>query len=135
MVIKGHSASTMVAWWRKAVLANCDNTCAVCRNKWPSDQLEAHHLVSRHNRILRYDWRNGVAVCRGPCHTLADTRSGTASILKVWPHAKYLTETVEQYRTYKEYLKFLLISERAHTRGQLTALKIIAKGERNEKGF
>lgn len=127
--IKGHATSTMQAYWRKAVLENCKYTCAVCGNKWPASELEAHHLVARHYRALRYSWKNGVAVCRGKCHSVADERSGTAAILRDWPHTQYLENMVRDFRTYKEYLNFCGITERVHTTGQLVELKDMAKKE------
>jgi len=49
--------------------------------------LEDHHLVKRKTLLLRYDWRNGIPVCRYVCHNYAETPTGKAKI------AYYLTDT------------------------------------------
>jgi len=128
---KGTSVASLNSWFRRAVLANCNYTCAVCGNKWPASELEAHHLIGRHYRALRYDWRNGVAVCRGACHSIADERSGTAAILRGWPHAQYLEDMVKVYRTYRAYYQAVGVTEKAHTVCQLIELKEIARRAEN----
>ena len=34
-----------------------------------SKSIEAHHIVGRTNRVLRWDLRNGISLCAG-CHKL-----------------------------------------------------------------
>lgn len=118
---------TMQKWWRRAVLAANKNRCAVCGKVRQDSGLECHHLIKRRYRITRHDWRNGVPVCCGECHSYADTTAGTAEILANHPYATGLIDLVRQYRNVKNYLaaRGLFLSEfDAET---LAELKQIAK--------
>ena len=42
--------------------------------------MEHHHLVKRRSLLLRYDWRNGILVCKYVCHAYAETPAGKAKI-------------------------------------------------------
>ena len=51
--------------WSKAVKSKADFKCDVCSKR---EYLNSHHIVGRRNRTLRWDCRNGVALC--PLHHL-----------------------------------------------------------------
>ncbi len=52
------------------MLAHCNYRCGICGG---GGKLEAHHIVHRGQaKILRYDWRNGLAVHSGDCHSAAN---------------------------------------------------------------
>jgi predicted restriction endonuclease len=51
------------ALWRRLVLIRANNKCEICGK---DKNLNAHHIVSRKNLHLRYDLRNGMALC--PSH-------------------------------------------------------------------
>jgi hypothetical protein len=55
---------TLQAYWRKAVLKEWHYHCALCGT---SDNLQCHHIVKRLYKVLRNDWRNGIALCV-KCH-------------------------------------------------------------------
>lgn len=99
---KGLSDATMQRWWRRAVLAYHSNTCAVCGRVRADCDLECHHLIKRRYRILRNDYRNGVPVCKGECHRIADNNSGW--LLAKHPFKDYITRITSTYITVKDYL-------------------------------
>ena len=45
--------------WSLAVRDDWNNRCAVCGNT----KCEAHHLVPRQHEAMRYELRNGIALC------------------------------------------------------------------------
>jgi 5-methylcytosine-specific restriction endonuclease McrA len=51
--------------WRKAIHER-DKVCQMCGNN--SDRLNAHHVIGRRNRNVRWDLDNGIGLCPG-CHT------------------------------------------------------------------
>lgn len=53
------------AAWSRAVKKKAGFKCEVCGTK---QHLNSHHYISRNNRMLRWDLRNGICVCAG-CHT------------------------------------------------------------------
>lgn len=102
---RGHSDKTLFRLWRKAVLIRWDGRCALCGND-NEDELDCHHIVRRHQRILRFDPRNGVPLCKPrvrSCHRKAETIRGWARLekaikarceddleyLEVWEHMRY----------------------------------------------
>lgn len=70
--------------WRKAILYMFGGKCFFCES--PGRVLECHHTVKRRNFLLRYDYRNGIPVCKWAhsgnapfkmsCHQYAETPSG-----------------------------------------------------------
>lgn len=50
-----------------------DWRCELCGDR--RNGLEAHHIEGRRDLWLRWDLRNGVAVCRGGCHDNAKVKS------------------------------------------------------------
>ena len=75
---KGLSDTTLSNLCRKVVFGVYGNRCIICGE---SGLLEWHHIIHRGgHKILRWDWRNGVPVCkpitRRNCHQEADTIKG-----------------------------------------------------------
>ncbi len=67
---RGLSDTTLKTLWRRVVLAHCNYRCGICGGK---GELEAHHIVHKGQaKLLRYDWRNGLAVHHGDCHSAAN---------------------------------------------------------------
>ncbi len=116
---------TMQRWWRRAVLTVHKNKCAVCGRIREPEELECHHLVKRRYRILRHDDRNGVPVCKGKCHSYADTTAGTAEILSKHKWADYLNSVVRDFRTVKDYLVQKGITQKQMDEKSLEELKTL----------
>ena len=51
--------------WREAIKKR-DEFCQLCHEN--SSRLNAHHIIGRRNRNLRWDLNNGILLCPG-CHT------------------------------------------------------------------
>ncbi len=68
--------------WRKIVKTRAENKCECCGIK---RYLNAHHVVGRRNRSLRWNISNGVALCP-KCHTFSSTFSAhqTPTIFSEW---------------------------------------------------
>ena len=87
---RGLSDSHLLNLHRKAVRALFGYKCFFCGG---TNELEVHHLVKRKNFLLRYNWRNGVLVCKYICHAHAETPEGKHQIdLLIEPHRKYLQD-------------------------------------------
>ena len=70
--------------WRTAIYKKFGNRCAKCG----AANVEAHHIVRRNKKVLRWDIKNGIALCPD-CHRWADTLEGRQWIYpKV--HIEYL---------------------------------------------
>jgi len=60
--------------WRAAIFKRDQGKCRCCGKKVKKTleliplRGEAHHLVSRAHKALRYDVRNGILLCHFPCH-------------------------------------------------------------------
>jgi len=67
---KAFSESTLSKYWSRAVLKHWGYRCALCGQ---TDGLECHHIIRKHYRILRHDWRNGMALCHNH-HTQIHTQ-------------------------------------------------------------
>jgi hypothetical protein len=61
---KGRMRDMADRLWSKAVIADWDFHCAVCRSR---TNLNAHHLIPRQHTVYRYDLRNGICLC-AHCH-------------------------------------------------------------------
>ena len=92
----GLSDSTLSALWRKVVLHVHHNTCVVCHG---GGTLQAHHIIHRRYKILRWNWRNGVPVHAGDCHETANLQ-GIYAAPPVW--RDYLME--KSCQIHKQYL-------------------------------
>jgi len=60
------SESYLDALWRKAVYKQFNGRCAICGK----DDVQAHHIVGRRRRVLRWDVANGILLCT-ECHRCA----------------------------------------------------------------
>lgn len=87
-----YSDGYLLKLWRQAVLLDWNYHCAVCGEPGSvpgSGNLECHHIVRRGVRVLRYDRRNGIAVCPD-CHRWLHTLDGREWIAVAHPHYKYI---------------------------------------------
>lgn len=73
--------------WRKIIYKNYGYKCAVCGK---ANQLNAHHIVTRSNKNLRWDVKNGIALCPDH-HTLSAKLSAhkTPNEFREWLNANY----------------------------------------------
>ena len=78
--MRGLSESNLLKLRRQVVLANFNDCCFFCGKHKFNVPLEDHHLIKRKNLLLRYDWRNGIPVCKYNCHSYAETPTGKAKI-------------------------------------------------------
>lgn len=78
---KHPSDSYLNHYWRRAVLAQWGNRCALCGR---GGDLECHHIIKRRYVLLRYDWRNGIPLC-ADCHRLAHSEKGRVAISQAVP--------------------------------------------------
>jgi hypothetical protein len=69
------SDSTLDNLWRKAIRKKYHGRCGLCGEQG----TEAHHVVRRAKKVLRWDIRNGVLLC-ALCHRYADTGQGRRDI-------------------------------------------------------
>ena len=104
---QSYTDSYLLQLWRKAVLAYWGNKCFFCGNP-KVDELECHHIIRRgENRLLRWDFRNSIPVCKYPkrdgeesCHQYAKSLEGIEEIKERHPFWKTL-ETLE-HQTLKD---------------------------------
>lgn len=108
----GFSDSTLSALWRKAVLRVGSNTCVICGGR---GTLQAHHVIHRRYKVLRWNWRNGVPVHAGDCHETAN-QMGIYVAPPVWQD--YLVE--RSRRVHKQYITEHGMSE-SEWRGEVKA--------------
>jgi hypothetical protein len=91
----------LMTLWRHAVLAEHNCRCFMCGMPY-IDILECHHIVRRANRVLRWDWRNGVPLC-STHHKWAHTNQGRRGIEEMLGKAhmdyldKYERVTIKDY--------------------------------------
>ncbi len=70
MTTKGTSDLALMELWRRAVLKHHHYRCVICGG---DGKLECHHIVHRGQaKILRFDWKNGIPVHHGDCHSAAN---------------------------------------------------------------
>lgn len=88
---RGVSDSNLNLLWRKTVLAVHENKCFFCGSDANIVDIECHHYAAkRKNFLLRWDWRNGIPVCKWvhkdnekfkmSCHQYAETWEGRQKI-------------------------------------------------------
>lgn len=67
--------------------------CAVC---WKRENLNAHHIFTRHNKSVRWDLDNGICLCSG-CHVFSDKFSAhlTPVEFTYWLEKQYSREWLE----------------------------------------
>jgi predicted restriction endonuclease len=61
--------------WRKAIRKKFHGRCGLCGEPG----TEAHHVVRRAKKVLRWEIRNGVLLCAS-CHRYADTGQGRRAV-------------------------------------------------------
>lgn len=90
-VANGLSDSNLLTLHRKAVRKIFGYRCFFCNRN--EGVREVHHIVKRKNLLLRYDWRNGILLCKYQCHPFAETPEGKHEIdLYITPHRDHLQE-------------------------------------------
>jgi len=80
--MKPPGEATILRLWREVVLVKFGRHCAFCG----STQLhivDCHHIVRRDNLMLKYDWRNGIPLCRYSCHRFGETKAGREKIAEI----------------------------------------------------
>lgn len=77
--------------WSKVVRLKW--ACEVC---WKTENLNAHHIFSRHNKSVRWDVDNWICLCPG-CHVFSDTFSAhkTPTDFTFWLEKQYSREYLE----------------------------------------
>lgn len=100
---KSVSDSYLNKLWRKAVLAEWGYECPYCGNT-DIDIIEIHHIVKRKNKILRWDYRNGIPGCKYSCHSFYHTLSGQKWILENLEEEVILYLSEFDNVLYKDYL-------------------------------
>ena len=96
---KGLSDSTLLSLWRKAVHKSWKGKCALCGSE---EELECHHVVPRRHRLLRFDVRNGLLLCK-MCHKLIPTLWGQRVTRELFAAAGELTS---EYLEYWEMIRY-----------------------------
>ena len=78
--------------WSEIVKKHWDNKCAICG---ATDNLNSHHIITRSEKNLRWDVRNGICLC-ALHHTLSAKLSAhkTPQAFNDWLYSNY-TEIVE----------------------------------------
>lgn len=109
--------------WSKAVKANWNNCCALC---FKPDGLDAHHVIPRRaSWALRWDIKNGVALCR-ECHSMAHLINIRDKIERLTD--KYYLEDMQMiYKVKHEYLWKNKLSEEEFREQKAAELKEIAR--------
>lgn len=72
-ISKGISTKYLDSLWSVVVKFVWNHQCVVCHKR---NCLEAHHICKRKNSLTRWDWRNGIPVCKFGCHQWVDTKEG-----------------------------------------------------------
>jgi hypothetical protein len=84
--------------------------------------LEAHHIVHVRYKVLRYDWKNGMTLCK-ECHKWAETLQGRDFIRDNHPHYTYIKNIQVMYKTFTEYCTVNNITEKEFMNEKLQELK------------
>ena len=113
--------------WRQAVLKEYDSKCFICGNT-VLNEIDCHHIVKRRNRILRYDYWNGIPVCRMGCHNDIDSIAGR-DILRDRIPTKIDYCAFYERMTLKEYLSSHSMTRDEFYFEKAENLKYIIRGE------
>jgi len=70
---KGISTGYLDDLWRTTVRFVWNHRCAKCG---VAGNLEAHHYFPRRIAMTRWNWRNGILLCKWKCHKFAHTKEG-----------------------------------------------------------
>ena len=126
MKVRGLSDSLLLKLHREAVRKRFENRCFYCKG---SNELEVHHIVKRKTLLLRYDWRNGVLLCKYGCHQWAETPAGKHAIDKlIEPYRDYLQE---RSGSCKQWFVDKGITRNAYLQDVKKELEEILKGDHN----
>jgi hypothetical protein len=105
----GIGDSNLMKLWRKAVLSEWNNSCAFC-GKYGDENLQCHHYVYRRVRLLRWDWKNGVALCND-CHQHAHTKQGDKKLYSLLEEKGFIEHLLHYENiTLKDYCRINGIS-------------------------
>jgi hypothetical protein len=77
---RGLSDSNLLKMRREVVNKLFGNCCFFCGLPKGQVEIEDHHIVKRKMFLLRYDWRNGIPVCKFGCHQNAENPWGKHKI-------------------------------------------------------
>ena len=112
--------STLNHWWRKATLQSYSYRCGICGLSWKAGALEAHHIIKRRRKFTRWDWRNGIPLCK-ECHALAHTKKGELFISRRHPYYADLVNM--ECINFKDYLVAIGMTENEFRQRTLKELK------------
>lgn len=73
---RGLSDGNLLSLRRKVVHKIFNDRCFFCHRSIHEVPMEDHHLVKRKMFLLKYDWRNGILLCKYNCHEYAETPTG-----------------------------------------------------------
>ena len=125
--MRGLSDSLLLKLHREAVRKIFNNCCFHCGSS--VNALEVHHIVKRKILLLRYDWRNGVLVCKYGCHAYAETMQGRHLLDKlIEPYRDYLQE---RSGSCKQWFVDKGITRNEYLQDVKKELEEILKGEHN----
>jgi hypothetical protein len=110
--------------WRKAVLSLFGNRCIICNNM-NIPELECHHIVKRRKKVLKYEIKNGVPVCKHGCHSKIDSLEGL-EFLKDYIDFEYLKKY--ENVVFKQYLTDRGMTENEFLQEKAAELKEYIKG-------
>lgn len=87
--------------WRKSVLIKCNHNCYLC-GRYGDENLDCHHIIRRVKKLTRWNWKNGVCLCR-KCHNeLHQQNKVKRQLENTWEHIEEL-DWLNVF-TYKDYL-------------------------------
>lgn len=111
------------------MLAVHHNRCFICHQNTMKGPLECHHIIprSKSKYILKWDWRNGIAVHTGECHSFAASEKGKQQIAQKHPWYSYLVDM--ERITKKDYLTAFEMSDNEFREWTLGELKEIVAAE------
>lgn len=132
--MKSVSDGYLMQWWRKAVLANWDYHCAFCSQNDQS-QIECHHIVRRRHKALRWDSKNGIAVCFAH-HHFAHTKAGELAIMEKVGKVTYdfLVQAEFKNKIFKIYLQENMLTENEFREKRLESLKAEVSAAQTRNG-
>jgi uncharacterized protein YlaI len=120
-----YSDGYLLTLWRTAVYHEWGRICAICHRREP---LEAHHIVPRAHRLLRYARINGIPLCP-ECHRVAKKEVGRQKIAALLGSTDWkILEIVEQMNL-KDFLKDECMTREEYYESCADSLKRFINGE------
>jgi len=101
---RGLSDSNLLRLRREVVLKLFGNCCFFCGLPKGQVEIEDHHIVKRKMFLLRFDWRNGLPVCKYGCHQNAETPWGKHRIDEYLVNNNFLTYLQDRSGNCKDFL-------------------------------